>query len=900
MPASPLAAGDAASTSSAAGPADDDDRVFLVLHRWWREAQEGAGIDAHGVPYAAAPAGPTSYGMKVLSLLMSDHTAFTLRRADGLAAPQPQQPAQGAAAAKGGLGVAGGSGGARSYALVAADLFGKARAWHLESAKSNGKGSLLTEETSVNIYPIMLRVSVTRGTNALTVKISKKDNSVENFKRATKILAPDSEPVHIWDFSGRTTFILMNEWNRMPQDLRSSDQEMPLEIQFYDMSEPTSNGAVGKKDELALTMGSSVLSNGSIMDMDLDSSSGICKQVGSGLTGLDNLGNTCFMNSSVQCLAHTSKLVDYFLGDYHKEINPHNPLGMKGELAYSFGDLLRKLWTIDRSSFSPRQFKARLARFAPQFSGFNQHDSQELLAFLLDGLHEDLNRVKCKPYSEAKDSDGRPDEEVADEYWGNHLARNDSIIVDTCQGQYKSTLVCPLCKKVSVTFDPFMYLSLPLPSTTMRTMTITVFSTDGITGPSPYTVNVPKSGDTKTLINALSNACSLRDDERLLVAEVYNSSIIRYLEEPSEVISLIRDGDRLVAYRLPKDSEDAPIVVFKNQRMESSLSSFGRKSWKNFGAPLVSSLPGTINGHTIYNLFLQLLVPFRVSKDDIADADQINCKSSAVNGIADMDMGSGAAECASIHNNAGEDAIMTDTAMEFYLNNERFPDQHFKIEMDQVVTPGLRKRLHVIVCWQDDGLKQYNLDSLDSLPEIYKSVLFARRPQETCSLYACLEAFIKEEPLGPEDMWYCPGCKEHRQASKKLDLWRLPEILIIHLKRFSYSRYTKNKLDTFVDFPIHDLDLSKFVRDRSGQLSNHYQLYAVSNHYGSMGGGHYTAYVFHEGEKRWYDFDDRSVERVDKEDSIKTSAAYVLFYRRIQGDSSSLVTETTIESDCTS
>ena len=58
---------------------------------------------------------------------------------------------------------------------------------------------------------------------------------------------------------------------------------------------------------------------------------------------------------------------------------------------------------------------------------------QELLAFLLDGLHEDLNRVKKKPYVEVKDGDGRPDNEVADEYWQNHLARNDSIIVDVCQ-----------------------------------------------------------------------------------------------------------------------------------------------------------------------------------------------------------------------------------------------------------------------------------------------------------------------------------------------------------------------------------------------------------------------------------------------------------------------------------
>ena len=91
---------------------------------------------------------------------------------------------------------------------------------------------------------------------------------------------------------------------------------------------------------------------------------------------------------------------------------------------------------------------------------------------------------------------------------------------------------------------------------------------------------------------------------------------------------------------------------------------------------------------------------------------------------------------------------------------------------------------------------------------------------------------------------YCPGCKEHRQASKKLDLWRLPEILVVHLKRFSYSRYMKNKLDTFVNFPIHDLNMSKYVKQMSrGDRQPMYELYAVINHYGGLGGGHYSAYA---------------------------------------------------------
>jgi ubiquitin C-terminal hydrolase len=95
----------------------------------------------------------------------------------------------------------------------------------------------------------------------------------------------------------------------------------------------------------------------------------------------------------------------------------------------------------------------------------------------------------------------------------------------------------------------------------------------------------------------------------------------------------------------------------------------------------------------------------------------------------------------------------------------------------------------------------------------------------------------------------------------------------------------KNKLDTFVNFPIHDLNMSKYVKQTSrGDRQPMYELYAVINHYGGLGGGHYSAYAKLVEEDNWYHFDDSHVSSVN-EDAIRTSAAYVLFYRRVGGSS---------------
>ena len=157
------------------------------------------------------------------------------------------------------------------------------------------------------------------------------------------------------------------------------------------------------------------------------------------------------------------------------------------------------------------------------------------------------------------------------------------------------------------------------------------------------------------------------------------------------------------------------------------------------------------------------------------------------------------------------------------------------------------------------------------------------------SIYDCISWFSQEETLTGNDKWYCSRCKEHQNALKKMELYRAPEFLIIHLKRFSHQRasiFSSRKIQEFIDFPVEGLDLSNYVLQSGDNSGNKlvYDLYAVSNHYGSLNGGHYTAFAQNPINKRWYEFDDSEVSRIDAS-KIATKASYVLFYKR-RGQSS--------------
>ncbi|KAF8116373.1 hypothetical protein N665_0019s0051 [Sinapis alba] len=743
-----------------------------------------------------------------------------------------------------------------NYVLVPEQVWKKLVEWYKGGPAIQRKlicQRFQSESYSVEVYPLCLKLTDSRDESSATIRLSKQASVSQLYEMVCSARSVSKEKARIWDYFEKKKSVLLDPSSErtLEESCLQVDQDILLEVDEnasskYDMSSAGNELAlvpVGPtiSDATNTMLGEGTFSNGYSL-----SDSG--KREKRGLRGLQNLGNTCFMNSTLQCLAHTPPFVDYFLKDYRDDINEDNPLGKRGELATEVGELLKKLWSSGQNAVAPHSFKTKLASFAPQFSGYNQHDCQEMLSCLLDGLHEDLNKVKQKPYIEFKDSDGLPDDELAEEMWKYHKARNDSVIVDVCQGQYKSTLVCPDCGKISITFDPFMYLTLPLSTSLTRSMTVSVFYGDGSRFSTSYPVTVPKDGSLRDLSNALGASCGLKDDESLLLADVYAHKVFKYLETPLQSLREIRDNDRIVAYRFNKMHRGpgkAKLEILHWEQKQDAES-----SGKLFGIPLVTYVnTERHSGSDIDAIISGLLSPLHRTHSS-----------------------------STVH--VPEDATVGEKELSFSVFLlDRYSSSLKPLESDFVPNPLSATRL--VVKWDEKEHEKYDLGSyFNDLPEVSKATSSVT---EEVSLFSCLEAFLAEEPLGPDDMWCCPACNKHRRANKKLNLWKLPEILVVHLKRFTYTILLKSKIDTFVDFPIHDLDLSKYVKNEEGE-SYLYELYAISNHYGDMGGGHYTAYAKLMDENKWYEFDDSRVSAVD-ESKIKTSAAYVLFYRRVRSES---------------
>ncbi|KAF8141639.1 cysteine proteinase [Boletus edulis] len=695
-----------------------------------------------------------------------------------------------------------------------------------------------------------------------------------------------------------------------------------------------------------------------------------------GTLGLGNMGNTCFMNSALQCLAHTKELTDYFLsGVYQNELNPDNPLGMGGAIAEAFGALLHRIWAKDSTttSYSPREFKMQLQRFAPQFSGYQQHDSQELMAFLLDGLHEDLNRVLKKPYVEKPDWEGGGDLELAQlaqKSWHGYMQRNDSVIVDLFQGQYQSTLVCPECHKVSITFDPFMYLTLPLPMTKKWKHIIEYIPWDPLQPHVKVPVEIGRDSTFKELRALLGRWMGV-PPENLLTLEIFSNRFYKNLDD-NVMCSDMSDGDTIVCFELPcnarqsrlyKKKETDPFIlpVFVTDPL-ASRQSYSYRSQTNFGHPfiVVVDLDQARSIQAIYEAVVDRLRRWTSHAQDLftweevpsVPLDSVLMQAPPMDSLTEIkengdvvrgedmnvDEGDIADEKAMVQDDATMETAINGTTQivgikrdvfnlrfqagqkeygtvfsSYSTSSQRFESWETRHEEMENGAP-LLKEMDALYCEFDENLKIYYFGGEGSHweharwtntswttflhPEYAEAKKAAEKKNKGLSIDNCLTEFTKEEQLGEDDLWYCPQCKKHQQATKKFDLWKVPDILAVHLKRFSNSRTLRDKIDTFVDFPIQGLDLTELVGERKvgqklaasgidieglgiGNVEEPliYDLYAVDEHLGGLGGGHYRAYALNHVTEQWYHFDDSYVTKSEAYQAVHANA-YLLFYKR--------------------
>lgn len=786
-----------------------------------------------------------------------------------------------------------------------------------------------------------------------------------------------------------------------------------------------------------------------------------------GQTGLTNLGNTCYMNSALQCLRSVEELSLYFLNNqWEREVNKVNPIGYKGQIASVYANLVNSIYSVNgSSSFSPKQFKQTLGRANSLFSGYGQQDSQEFLSWLIDALHEDLNRIITKPYKENPDSDDNthrdPEamKQLGEIYRANYRARNDSVSTDLFNGFYKNTMVCPECDKVSITFDPYSQLTLQLPIEQSWTHKITYVPLYGKM--QQLEVDIDKNATIKTLKEYVGKRFGGVKANRLMASEVYSHKFYRHLNDDATVSECnITSRDDIYLYELeqapsnwpaPKkkskyrsfmsqsSDEDIPnsasplhdrvlVPVFHRGPSASTYrsSSYAMALWpfhivvsreeaKDYDAilrkvltkvaqsttrPILTELSGgsseqsrpgsdvvvtteedalpngdprvkdgSIEGEDMVEVTMtdaeasatgiadQTNIPDVLKADSFispefrqlfemkytrkgsdfvptgwnsvdpqkaldpiskrlpvpserADSEQSSRagseSSSEADGnspqsAADTDLDTDAAiEEANVSSDeempsielvepsepmkGGRQKKKSKKAMKHerrlerkHKNNKnwkpkkaRVPDQPmFPDDPDDENEGLIRLGEAIVLEWNSEAFDALfggrnaddsrgmevtkTIETFDD-PEIQeKKAKRIARKKSGITLDECLTETSKSETLSEDNPWYCSNCKEMRRATKTLDIWTVPDILIIHLKRFSGFRSFRDKIDDKVDFPVEGLDLTGkvgFPEDK-GLV---YDLFAVDNHFGGLGGGHYTATAQNFFDKQWYNY----------------------------------------------
>ena len=642
----------------------------------------------------------------------------------------------------------------------------------------------------------------------------------------------------------------------------------------------------------------------------------LTSNVNHGVCGGHNLGNTCYMNSSIACLSNCSELTAFFLTNKYKAcINKKNKQGLQGKLANAWYDLLKEYWTTKTRTGNPSSVKSAVAKKVSKFGGYGQQDSNEFMTEFLSLLNEDLNKSDKKEYEQLKEKGNDETElECANRFWKLHLKRNDSIITDLFCGLLKSDVVCSECGFHNITFDPFNTLTLAIPDDDYLIKKVSTHMDASFFYIPKYcieqnqriTIHIPKDMKYKDFYNEINKIENFPHKlDKLIYTKILDSKIKRIIDQNET-----------------KSSEKEYIFIFDDQRKNENSKVIALNMYK---AEEISSFPRLLfleDNTTFGELKKQIYFfarsfiksPFRKEeekdkqKEDSLDyriklikhRDQFNDNPEMKINTFDEIMDLIEQEYNQIFNEEQNKEKLNDYFKDFpYIITfcKNYEDKDHKIlfngennleglkelniaKDEDPITSLLENKdycLNIVFNPKSEySVSKINLNSCNSYTG--KGVGSYELRTKGITLDDLLEYFCSNECLEKGNEWKCGSCKKKVIISKKFSIFYVPKLLIICLKRFSrsgYGYYSKNEIS--INFPIENLDMGKYICGPDKDYSK-YDLFAVSQHYGGTGGGHYTA-VCKNIDGNWYSYNDSSVGRTSPQSAIN-SAAYVLFYRR--------------------
>lgn len=701
------------------------------------------------------------------------------------------------------------------------------------------------------------------------------------------------------------------------------------------------------------------------------------KQAVRGLCGLENMGNTCFMNTSLQCLSNCWELTNYFLRNkYKKDINRDNPIGTKGRICKSYANLLQNLWNGTSKEYKPWNFKLVLDTTTKNFLGNEQQDAEEFLTFLIDSLHEDLNRVDKKKKNIINDEKSNNEEIQSQIEWYNFKKLNQSVLIDLFYGQFKSLIYCPNinCQTVSKSFEPFFCISLPVETRnevvcfflfydlSIKPIRLQFcFNNDyellalrnkiaKILNIHPFSFIIAKMDKTGRLayfavynqfISTGSNLDKTDNRKPFFLFQInpsifYNPKNNSYINEKN--IKEFRTEDYKTVYKKLegdtslkglfdskyKEKVDNPPLQNKKSYYETkenkeNFSKFYLENNYGLNDDFINVLifvktygedfekteeiifPRIITFHKketckeihikVFNYFKPLFgfdIEFEeafqnLETDNLKDTYENHLKKNYPYRLRVVNIMKKERKqcliCGSEHSNncllPFSSRITLKNIIEQYpknWKNETIDNTYYYLNEKQRETVTNRDFSLEITLFKEkkdeifEKLNDFERQEFKMIKNIKRGVV---------TLEDCFTKFLEPEELDTTNEYYCETCKTPQKAKKQLTICKIPHFLIIQLKRFINMK----KSDIFVNFPINGLDMGKFVNYNPENFPMLYDLFAVACHSGQSDCGHYYAICKNVARDKWYLYEDRKVQPIGT-DKIKTTEAYILFYRR--------------------